>query len=85
LRAALFERRIVEECIGPRGEHFVCERRRLRQVAAHKANVAREQTRQQFLEAAEVHRFVEAVIDGLDDQRMIGDLALATRFSAQAT
>ena len=40
---------------------------------------------QQPLEAVDVHRLVQAVVDRLAHQRMIGNLALARRFSAQAT
>ena len=77
LGAALLQRRIVEIGIGPRRQHLERQRRGLGQVARDDADVARLDAREQPLEAVDVHRLVEAVGDGLADQRMVRDLALA--------
>ena len=77
LSAALLERRVVEIGVGPGRQHLESERRGLGQIARDDANFAGFEPLQQPFEAADVHRLAEAVGDGLADQRMVRDLALA--------
>jgi hypothetical protein len=84
LGAAFFERRIVKIGVRPRRQHFERERRRLGQIAADDFDLARFDALQQPFEAFNVHRLVQAIGDGLVDQRMIGISRSPARFSAQA-
>ena len=77
LGAALLERRVVEEGIGPRGEDFERERRGFGEVAGRHFDGAAFQAREQGFEAVDIHRFVQAIIDRLPHQRMVGNLAVA--------
>ena len=76
-RAAFFQRRIVEEGVGPRAQHFRGERRRPGQVAGDHLHLARFQRAQQREPAVHVHRLAQAVVQGLRDQRMVRHLAFA--------
>ena len=75
LGAALLQRRVVEEGVGLGVQDLMGQRRRLRQVPGDAANVARLDPPQERLEARRVHGLVQAVLECLLDQRMIGDLA----------
>ena len=77
LRAALLERRVVEVGIGPCGQDLERQRRRLGQVARHHLHRAAFEAAQQRFEAVDVHRLVQAVVDRLLHQRVLGDLAVA--------
>ena len=77
LGAALFKRRVIQERIGPRRQHFHGERRRLDEIAGDDADGAGFQFAQQLFEAGEVHCFLQTIVDRLVDQRMIRHLALA--------
>ena len=68
LGPALLQRRIVEIGIRPRRQHFEGERRRLGEIARDDADGAGLEPGQQPLQPFDVHRFVEAVGDGLADQ-----------------
>ena len=59
LRAALFERRIVEKGVGLGREHFERERRGLRQIAGDHLDLARFDAPEHALEAGNVHRFMQ--------------------------
>ena len=76
LGAALLERRVVEEGIGPRRQHFERERRGLGQIArddAHRAaSIAASRRRSHRCPSPR-----QAVGDRLAHQRVIGNLALA--------
>ncbi len=75
LRTALLQRRVVQIRIRSRGQDFERERGRHRQVARYDLDRARFDLAQHALEALDVHRFVKAIVDGLIDQRMIGNFA----------
>ena len=77
LRAALLERRVVEIGIRPCGEHLAGERRGLGQILGDDPDGARLDVGKQMLEAFDIHRLVEAIGNGLRDERMVGHLALA--------
>ncbi len=77
LRAALLQRRVVEEGIGPRVQGLERERRGRGQVARQHAHRAGLHAPQQREPAIGIHRVVQAVVQRLRDQRMLGDLALA--------
>ena len=77
LGPALLQRRVVEIGVGPGRQHLEGQRRRLGQIARDDADGAGLEPRQQPLQTFDVHRVVQAVGDGLADQRMVGDLALA--------
>ena len=76
LRAALFERRIVEVSVRTRREDFERKRGRLGQVTSDDLDLAGFEATQQPLKAFDIHRLLEAVADRLTDQRMVGDLEL---------
>ena len=77
LGAAFLERRVVEVRIRPRAEHLGRERRRAGQVARDDAHRALFQPLQQRDQSVDIHRCMQAIVQGLLDQRMIGNLALA--------
>ena len=85
LRAALLQGRVVEIGIGPRRQDFERQRRGLGQIARDYREIAALDPPQQCLQSIDVHRLVQALVDRLLHQRMVGDLACSpTRFSAQA-
>ncbi len=67
LRAPFLERRIVEIGIRPRGQDLERERRRFDQVASDNFQFAALKRAQQPLEAFDVHRLVQAIVDCLPD------------------
>ena len=77
LRAPLLQRRVVEKGVGPRAEHLGGQGRGLRQVALQQTHLAGLHAAQQGQPAFAVHSFVQAVLQGLRHQRMVGNLALA--------
>ena len=77
LRAALLQRRIVEERIRPRVERFGGDRRRRGEVARNDFDLAAFHPAQHRQPAIDVHRLVQAVVQRLRDQRMVGHLAFA--------
>ena len=77
LGAALLQRRIVEEGVGPRAEDLCGEGRGRGEVACHDLHLAALDLPQQGFQAVDVHGLVEAVAQGLRHQRVIGHLALA--------
>jgi len=77
LGAALFQRRVIEIRVGPRGERFQRERRGFGKITGDHAQVAGFEPPQQPLETFDVHRVGEAVGDRLAHQGVVGHLALA--------
>src|SRR5208282_6850926 len=63
--------------IRPRRQHFEGERRGLGQIARGNADFAGFESDEDTSETIDVHRVDEAVGNGLADQRMIRNLALA--------
>src|SRR5690606_40620924 len=59
LRAPLFQRRVVEEGVGPRAQDLERERRRLGEVAREDLDLAALHRREQRLQALDVHGVVE--------------------------
>ena len=72
--AALFERGVVEVGVGLRVQHLVGEGRGLGSVLGVQADLAGFDPVEDILEAVDVHRLVHAVIDGLADDGVVGDL-----------
>ena len=79
LGPALLQRRVVEIGIRPCRQHLEGKRRGFGQIARDHTNSARLETGKQALEPANVHGIVQAVRNGLSDQWMIGDHALADK------
>ncbi|CRM16802.1 hypothetical protein [Pseudomonas sp. 24 E 13] len=77
LGAAFFQWRVIEKGVGARAENFGGHRRGRGQVAADHAHVACFHASQQGQPAFAVHGFVQAVIEGLFHQRVVGHFALA--------
>ena len=77
LRAAFFERRVIQEGVRPRVEDLVRERRRLGCVAGDEPQSAGVNAIEQRRERRVVHRLFEAITDRLLHQRMIGNLPVA--------
>ena len=75
--AALFQRRIVEIGVWVGVENLVRERRGLGRIDRRGTDRAIGESLQQPAQASEIHRFIEAVVDGLLHQRMIGNAHLA--------
>ena len=72
-RAALLERRIVEEGVGTGVEDLRRERGGLGEVAGDDPEVAVPEPPHQGLEPVDVHRLGQRIGDGLLHQRMVGD------------
>ena len=77
LRPPFFQRCVVEERIRPRVEGFGRERRRRREIARDHFDLARAHAAQHREPAFGVHRVVQAVVERLRDERMLGHFALA--------
>ena len=77
VRAPLFERGVIQERVRPRVDNLVRQQRRLGRIARHAADAALVNARQDLHETRQVHRLLQAILDGLRDQRVIGDLAIA--------
>ena len=77
MRAAFFERCVIEVRIRPRVEYFGRERRGCGQIATDNVDFSTFQSAQQAFEAVDVHGFVQAVVQGLCNQWMIRNLAFA--------
>ena len=77
VRPPLLQRRVVHERVGPRIQHFVRERRRLRRVARDERERVSVNGVEHGREALNVHRFLEAVAERLVDEGMVGNLAVA--------
>jgi hypothetical protein len=73
----LFQRCVVEEGVGRGAEHFRRQRRGRRQVARVEAHRAALHAPQQGQPGVAVHGLVQAVVEGLLDQRVVGNLPLA--------
>ena len=78
LGAPFLQRRIVEIGVGPRRQHLSasgegCVRSRAIDADRRRTSMPAQQPFQPF----DIHRLGQAVVDGLVDQRMIGNLALA--------
>src|SRR4030095_1098882 len=71
LRAALLERRIIDERVRPRVDDVVREDRGLRRVARDARDLTSMNARENILELREIHCFLEAVAHSLVDQWMI--------------
>ena len=68
---AAFRVAVVEECIGPRADDRARKRRGTREVAAHNFDRAVLDPLQYLHESIHVHRFVQAVVDGLPHDRVV--------------
>ena len=77
--APLFQRRVVEIRPGCAVQDLVRERARLRKVARHHAQGARGDLLQEHLHSREVHRLVQAIPQGLVDERVIDGLERSRR------
>ena len=77
LGAALFEGRVVEEGVRLRAQDFVRHRRRLDRVDRRRPQLAVLDAVQDVEERVDVHRLVEAVVDRLAHQGVIGDFDIA--------
>ena len=77
LRAAFFQRCVVEKGVGPRAEDFCRQWRGRRQVATDQSHLAALHAPQQMQPALAVHGLVQAVIEGLFHQRMFRDFPFA--------
>ena len=77
LRAALFQRGIVEEGVGACVQRLGRERRRRGQVARDDGDLAAFQSAQHVEPALRIHGLVQAIVQRLRDQRMVGHFALA--------
>ena len=77
LGAPLFGGAVIQKGIGPRIENGVRQRRRRCQVARGDADLAVLDAGQQPHEALDVHGVVQAVVQRLCDQRVVGNLAFA--------
>ena len=75
--APLFERRVVEKRVRLRAEDLVGEDRGFRRIPRDERHLTAMNPGQHGIEAGEVHGFFEAVADGLSDERMIRDFAIA--------
>ena len=74
-RAALLERRVVEEGVGPAVQDLVRQRRRLGRVDEVERGSRRASMRFEHAdEAVDVHRLVQAVVQRLAHERVVGDL-----------
>ena len=72
-RAPFFERRVVEKRVRVRIQNLVTERRRLGRIDRDRTDFAGFETLQNADQAVEIHRFVQAVIDRLAHQHVIGN------------
>ena len=70
--ATLFQRRVVEERVRTRAQDLQRQRRRLRQVAVLDADLAGFDRAQQPLQSLDVHRLVQAIVNRLVHERMVG-------------
>ena len=77
LGASFLQRGIVEEGVGSGAENLGGERRRLDEVAREDVDGAAFQAAQDAEQTFDIHRLVQAVVEGLRDQRVVGNLALA--------
>src|SRR5581483_12062559 len=77
--APLLQRSIVEERVGVRVQDLVTERRRLGVVDGHSSYGAGADSVQDFDQAVEIHGLMQAVVDRLSNQRVIGDADLAAQ------
>ena len=77
LRAALLQRCVVEELVGPRVEDLVRQRRRLGKIARDQPDLARVDPAEHGDQPVDVHHLVEAIVERLPHQRVIGDLTIA--------
>ena len=77
LGSPFFKRRIVEIGVRTRRQGFERQRRRLGQIAGDNFDFARLDPRQQPLQPVDVHRLMQAIVNRLIGQRMVGRLALA--------
>ena len=77
LGAAFLGRRIVEERIGLGGDDFLGQDRRRGRLGKVHVGRAPLKGAQQVQQAVGVHQVVQAIVQGLVDQRMIGDGAVA--------
>ena len=71
LRTPLFERGIVQEGVGLRGEDPAGEGGWLRCVNGHALDGSILEPAEQDQEAVHVHRFVQAIVDGLAHEWMV--------------
>ena len=76
-RPPLFQRRIVEIGVRIRIENLVRERRRLGCVDRHGFQRPGADVLDELLQAVEIHRLVQAVLDRLVDERMVGNADVA--------
>ena len=81
-RTAFFQRRVVEEGIRPRAQDLQCKRRRLGQVAVLNADGTGFDRAQQSLQSVDVHCLIQAIVNGLIHQRMVGQFTLADQIFA---
>src|SRR6185437_7796365 len=71
LRAALFQRSVVEVSVRPCRENLERQWRRLGEVAGQHLDFTRLEGAQQMLEALDIHRLFEAIANGLADEGVI--------------
>ena len=82
LRSAFFDRGVVQVRIRTSGEDVERERGGLGQVAGRDRDGAARERAEHSFEAVDVHRFVQAIVDRLAHQRMVGDFAVADKVFA---
>src|SRR6266404_27681 len=76
---SLFKRRIVEKRIRSRVQNLLGERRSFDHVSRNQRLLAVLDRSEQRFETFDVHRFFEAVLNGLLHKRVVGNLEVAAR------
>ena len=76
IRPSFLERRVIQKCVRPRVEDLVREWRRFGRVARDTLDLAVMNALEDRRQRLEVHRFLQAVTDGLRHQGMIRNLAI---------
>jgi hypothetical protein len=77
LRAPLLDRSVVEEAVGAHGQDRPRERRGLRDVDRDPLDRPVAEAAEEIREPVDVHRLVEAVVDRLPHDRVVGDRDVA--------
>ena len=73
----LFQRGVIEKRIRLRVQNLVREERRFRRVAGYQRDFAAVDTLEDRRQSVEVHRLLEAIADGLRNQRVIRDFPVS--------
>ena len=77
LSATFFQWRVVEKCVRASIQDFGCQGGWFRQVARDITNFCLLHAAQELFQPVDVHRFGEAIVNCLFDQRMIWNLAVS--------